>query len=190
MVLMILPIGSGGALGLWAAIASEWAMKTNMVALVGGVLGGVAAVVGAVSAGFLYDRWGRRTTYCGFGLALAAVTILMGLLPKTPEIFVAGTLTYAAVIGGCYAGYSAVTLETIGLEAAATKFSLLASIANVPIALMIQIDGYLHDHYGANGMLLGEADIGIMAVLGFGALAWWLQRSSSISGGLNPEQQI
>ena len=38
--------------------------------------------------------------------------------------------------GAGYAAYSAVVLEVIGRGAAATKFNLMASVANVPVTFM------------------------------------------------------
>lgn len=167
LILMVLPIGSGGASGVWAAIASEWRVGGDMVALVAGVLGGVASLVGAVAGGYICDRMDRRTAYCVFGLALAAVAVAMALLPRNPGVFISATLAYATVLGACYAGYSAAVLEAIGKGAAATKFNLLASVSNLPVAFMTATDGVLHDRYGSSGMLYGEAGVAVLAVIGF-----------------------
>lgn len=167
LLLMLLPVGSGGASGLWAAIASEWRAGANTVALVNGVLGGVASLGGAVAAGYLCDRMDRRLAYGLFGLALAAVAVAMALSPRTSLVFIVSTLAYAAVLGACYAGYAAAVLEAIGKGAAATKFNLLASVANIPIAFMTATDGQLHDRYGSNGMLFGEAGFAVLALIGF-----------------------
>ena len=170
-VLMLLPIGSGGASGVWSAIAGEWHAGADIVALVTGVLSGMASLVGAVLAGFLCDRMDRRTAYCLFGAALAGVAMAMALLPRTPAMFSVCTLAYSLVLGACYAGYSAVVLEAIGKGAAATKFNLLAAVSNVPVAAMTDIDGLFHDRYGTNGMLFGEAAVALLAITGFALLA-------------------
>jgi MFS family permease len=171
LVLMVLPIGSGGATGVWSAIAGEWRASADIVALVTGVLSGVASLVGAVLAGFLCDRMDRWIAYCAFGATLAAVAAAMALLPRSPQIFCVCTLAYALVLGACYAGYSAVVLEAIGKGAAATKFNLLSAASNVPIAAMTDVDGVFHDRYGTNGMLFGEAAVALLAIAGFMLLA-------------------
>jgi MFS family permease len=171
LVLMVLPIGSGGAQQLWSAVAGDWAAGADTVALVNGLLGGIASIFGAVAAGFALDRLDRRTAYCGFGLALAAVAAAMALAPRTPVMFVVFTLLYAAVLSASYAAYSAAVLEAIGKGAAATKFNLLAAISNIPIAVMTGVDGRLHDKGGANAMLYGEAGVAVVAVLGFALFA-------------------
>ena len=170
LILMVLPIGSGGAQGVWAAIASEWKAGADTVALVNGVLSGVASLVGAVAAGYLLDRMDRKTGYCLFGVALAVVAVIMAWLPRNPTVFIGCTLAYALVLGACYAAYSAAVLEAIGQGAAATKFNLLASVSNIPIAWMTATDGVFHDRYGSNGMLYGEAGLAIVAIIGMALL--------------------
>ncbi|CAN5136727.1 hypothetical protein BH09PSE2_BH09PSE2_12590 [soil metagenome] len=171
IVLMLLPLGSGGAQGLWAAIAGEWKTDGDTVALVNGVLSGLASLVGAVIAGWLCDRLDRRTAYCLFGLLLGAVAVAMAFGPRSRLVFIIATLGYAFVLGACYAAYSAAVLEAIGKGAAATKFNLLASISNIPIALMTTWDGTAHDRYGANGMLLAEGGVAVASVIFFALFA-------------------
>lgn len=171
LILMLLPIGSGGAQGVWAAIAGEWHTGADVVALVNGVMGGVASLIGAVAGGFICDRMDRRTAYCLFGIGMVLIALAMALLPRTPLIFIICTFSYALVLGACYAGYSAAVLEAIGKGAAATKFNLLSAASNVPIAYMTGLDGQFHDQYGSRGMLLGEAVIGTVAVIGFALFA-------------------
>ena len=55
-------------------------------------------------------------------------------------------MIYAFITGLTYAGFSAFVLEAMGLGAAATKFSLFASLSNMPIAYMTSIDDWA---YGA-----------------------------------------
>ena len=51
-------------------------------------------------------------------------------------MYIAFTTAYAFIQGLCYAGFSAVVLEAIGLGAAATKYTLFASLSNMPIMYM------------------------------------------------------
>lgn len=170
IILMLLPIGSGGAQNLWAAIAGDWRASADLVALVNGAVGGIASLVGALVGGWLCDRLDRPTAYCLFGLAVAAAAGAMALLPRAPSVFVTMTIVYAFALGACYAAYSAVVLEAIGREAAATKFQLLAAASNVPIALMTTWDGRLHDWRGATGMLVGEVVFCVAGVVLFAAI--------------------
>jgi MFS family permease len=169
-VLMLLPIGSGAA--VWATVAPEWKVDGDTVALVNGLLGGLATIVGAVAAGFVCDLLDRKTAYCAFGLLMGAVAAGMYLGPRTREAFIVATLAYACVMGACYAAYGAVVLEAIGKGAAATKFNLLSSVSNVPIVLMTTADGALYEKFGAKGMLIyAEAGFPLVSVILFALFA-------------------
>jgi hypothetical protein len=113
----------------------------------------------------------RRLAYSVFGLLTALCAILMALAPRTEIMFIVFTLAYATVLGGCYSAFSAVTLEAIGRGAAATKYNLLASLSNVPIAWMTVVDGWAQTRYGSGGMLVVEAAIGVAAILFFALVA-------------------
>jgi PAT family beta-lactamase induction signal transducer AmpG len=64
-----------------------------------------------------------------------------------------------------------VTLETIGKGAAATKYNLLACLANMPITYMTLIEGQAQARWGSGGMLVNEAVLGVAGVVLFGAIA-------------------
>ncbi|MBO9574419.1 MAG: MFS transporter [Sphingobium sp.] len=156
LIVMLLPVASGGAANLWASIAGDWHADANLVALVNGVVGGLVSAVGCLIGGYVCDRMDNKGAYALFGIAAGVVAVLLGWAPRTPTAFVVGTLAYALMIGAGYAAYNAIVLEAIGKGAAATKFNLLAAIANVPIAAMTQFDGAMHDRGGAMLMLYGE----------------------------------
>jgi MFS transporter, PAT family, beta-lactamase induction signal transducer AmpG len=81
--------------------------------------------------------------------------------------FGAFCLIYWFISGLAYAAFSAVVLEAIGLGAAATKYSLFASLSNMPIQYMTLVNGWAHTRWGTGGMLLTEALVGVVAVLLF-----------------------
>jgi hypothetical protein len=100
----------------------------------------------------------------------------MAMAPRTQMMFIVFTLAYNFILGFCYAGFSAVTLEAIGGGAAATKYNLLASLSNAPIAYMTLVDGWAQRRYGSGGMLNVEAGVGVAAVVLFAAVAWIANR--------------
>jgi hypothetical protein len=178
--LMILPIGTGGAQNLWSAVAGDWHAGADTVALVNGALGGVVSMIGCIAGGFLSDLMDRKTAFCLFGLASAIVAVAMALAPRTESAFVVFTLVYAFGLGFCYASWGAVVLETIGKGAAATKYNLLASISNMPIAYMTIVDGWGQEKWGSGGMLYTEAVCGVAAVALFGIAALAVSRAVPI----------
>lgn len=171
MFICFLPMCTGAAANLWSPLAAEWHATANTVAFVNGAMGGVVSALGCMAGGFLCDRIDRKAAYCLFGLLMAAVAVLMALAPRTEFVFIVATSIYAFVTGLTYAGYTGVVLEAIGRGAAATKFSLLASLSNMPIAFMTFVNGWTHERWGSSAMLYGEAAAGVAAVALFWAVA-------------------
>ena len=169
--IMLLPIGTGGLQQLWAAIAKDWHAGADDVALVSGLLSGLVSIPGCIAGGWFADRIDRKRAYLIYGLISAASAVAMALGPRTPGAFLVFVCLYNFIVGFCYGGYSAVTLEAIGKGAAATKFNLVASLSNVPILAITLVDGWAETRFGATGMLWTEAGIGVAAVAIYSAVA-------------------
>jgi MFS family permease len=167
LVLCFLPIGSGAAGGIWSAIADEWRTSANAVALVTGVVSGLISAVGCIVGGWICDRMDRKAAYVAYGLLQAACAVAMALSPRTQPMFVLWTLVYGFITGLTYAGFSAFVLEAIGRGAAATKYNVYASLSNMPIYYMTNIDGWAHDHRGSTGMLFTEAGLCVVGAAVF-----------------------
>ena len=140
-----------------------------MKATLTGALGGLSAALGCVIGGYLCDRFNRKLAYVTYGLIMALCAVAMARYPHTENAFVAFTIVYAFINGLCYAGFSAVTLEAIGLGAAATKYNVFASLSNMPIAYMTALEGWAHTNLGAGGFLYLEAALGVLSALIFTA---------------------
>lgn len=164
LFLCFLPIGSGAAAGLWSAVAADWRASANTVALVTGVFAGVLSAGGCILGGWICDRMDRKQAYLLFGVLQAGCAVAMGLLPRTEAMYVLMTSLYAVVTGLTYAGFTAFVLEAMGLGAAATKYSLFASLSNTPIAYMTSIDGWAHGRFGPSGMVFTEAAVGMLGL--------------------------
>ena len=161
LILCFLPIGSGAAGGLWSAVAVEWSASADTVALVTGTLGGIVSAVGCITGGWVCDRMDRKTAYVLYGLMQAACAIAMAMLPRSETYFIVLTTAYAFIAGLTYAGFTAFVLEVIGKGAAATKYSVYASLSNMPIWYMTNVDGWAHDRFSSSGMLFTEAALGV-----------------------------
>ena len=170
LILCFLPIGSGAARGLWSAVADDWKASANTVALVTGVLGGLVSAVGCVIGGWLCDRMNRKGAYVLYGVLQALCAVAMAVAPRTENTYILFTMIYAFITGLTYAGFTAFVLEAMGLRAAATKFSLFASLSNMPIAYMTSIDGWAYNRWGPSCMLFTEAVVGAVARLFLGVL--------------------
>jgi hypothetical protein len=118
----------------------------------------------------------RQIAYTIFGLLLAVCTVLMAFAPHTELMYIIWTSLYAFITGLSYAGFTAFVFEAIGKGAAATKFTVYASLSNAPIYYMTLVDGWAHTHYGPSGMLNIEAAFGVLGVVIFLALLWFANR--------------
>lgn len=176
LLLLVLPIGSGGAPQLVAAIAGDWRADADTVALARGVLGGVLALVGSLLGGYLSDWLERRTAYLVYGIGLAACAAAMALAPHTPGNFSLFVCAYSFINGLVFAGFSALVLDTIGTGAAATKFNLMASLANLPAFYMTKLDGWVQPRWGSDAILFTDAALGVTGAAVFLLVAAFVGR--------------
>ena len=179
LLICVLPIGAGGATNFWSVVADEWHASADTVAMVNGLFGGLIMALGCMVGGWCCDRMDRKYFYCLAGATQVLAAIAMALLPRAPEQFVLWTCAYALFQGFSYAGYTAVVLEVIGSTMAATKFSLLASLANMPLAYVTLIDGHAQESFGSRGMLLMDAALGVIGIALFAAMAWGTKRRAA-----------
>ena len=174
MILCFLPAGAAAAVALFAAMADRWSTSADEVALYTGILGGVVAAVGCLAGGWLSDRMDRKTAYALTGFFLAAVAVGMYLGPRNSLGYGVFTLSYQFGSGLAYGAFTGFVLEAIGRGAAATKYNALASLSNIPIWYMTEIDGWVSETWGVNAMLLVDAASEVAAALVFLLLAYLL----------------
>jgi PAT family beta-lactamase induction signal transducer AmpG len=176
LLLCFVPLGIGASSSVWPAVAKDWGVDEDGVALIAGVLGGIVCALGSLTAGFLCDRWHRQRAYVFFGFLVAAAGLALAVFPRTPTTFTIITLAFSFCTGLSWAGYSAFVLEAIGKGAAATKYSAYASLANAPIWYMGHINAWTHDAWGTDGMLYFEAGMGVLGAVVFLSAARLLLR--------------
>jgi len=176
LLICFLPIGTGAAANLWAAVADDWHATANTVALVTGVLNGIVSAIGCIAGGYGSDRLDRKTAYALYGLLMVLCAVGMAFAPRTESMYIVFTLIYAFIQGLTYAGFTAVVLEAIGLGAAATKYNVFASLSNMPIAYMTVVDGWAYERWSAAGLLNVEAAIGVLGIVVFIGVAMAMAR--------------
>ena len=164
LVLCFLPLGTGAASNLWAAVAGDWHASANTVAFVTGLMSGLITSAGCLLGGWICDRMDRKIAYTIFGFTEVLCAVAMAFSPHTEIMYIFWTSFYAFSLGLCYAGFSAFVFEAIGKGAAATKFTVYASLSNFPIYYMTLVDGWAHTHYGPAGMLNVEAVFGVVGI--------------------------
>jgi MFS family permease len=184
LILCFLPLGTGSAANLFAAVANQWKASADTVALVTGTLGAVITAIGCFAGGYICDRINRQAAYVIFGLLQAVCAIGMAFTPHTEFMYIVWVLVYSITNGLCYAAFSAFVLEVIGKGAAGTKFTVYSSLSNAPIYYMTLIEGEQAAKHGIESMLNLEAIVAIAASIGFIILIRLLarRRNANIAG--------
>jgi PAT family beta-lactamase induction signal transducer AmpG len=165
LLLCVLPVGAGAASNIFAAIAGDWHAPPDLVATSNGLLAGAVSVAGCAVGGRLSDRMGRMAAYLTSGFLMAIPAFAMAIGPRTPLAYAAFVLAYYFVIGINYATFCGFALSVIGKGSAATKYNILASLANIPIYMMTRTDGWVSDHWGRTAMLWIDGSSEIVAGL-------------------------
>jgi hypothetical protein len=170
LFVFVLPLGSGGAANLFTGIAHEWRVDAGLLAAI--TLGAaIATGLGSIVGGYICDRMDRLVAYVLFGVLGGVAAAIAAVAPKTPEWFIAFGLAYNAALGMAYAAYAAANLQAIGRGAAATKYTLFASVANIPVTLMPLADGWADTRGGASAMLWLELAVALAAAALFALVA-------------------
>src|SRR5262245_35813988 len=174
MILCFLPVGSAAASSLFAAIADRWNTSADAVALFTGLLAGVAAAVGCMAGGWLSDRMDRKIAYAVAGFLLAIIGTGMYFGPRSQVGYGIFTLSYQFGSGVAYGAFTGFVLEAIGRGAAATKYNALASLSNIPIWYMTELDGWVSERWSPGVMLLVDAASEIVGIVVFLSAAYML----------------
>lgn len=168
IALVFLPIGSAAAQGIFSGqIATDWGASANLVATTSGWMAGIVSAIGCLVGGLLSDKLGRRFAYMASGALLALVAATMALSPQTPSMYAIFTLAYQFAGGVAFGTFTGFVLEVIGKGAAATKYSLLASLSNIPITYMTKVAGWASTEYGPVTMLFTDAGSNVAGIIVF-----------------------
>jgi PAT family beta-lactamase induction signal transducer AmpG len=168
LLVLFLPIGAGGASGLFSVVSNDWHASVSAVELSSGTLSGVISLLGCLAGGYCSDLIDRKLAYVAYGLLLGVCALAMALATHSQANYVLFILLYSFISGLCYAGFSAVTLEAIGGGAAATKYNVFACLANIPTAYLVAIEGWARTHHGVNAFLYVDFAAPIVGAVVFG----------------------
>ena len=165
-VLCFVPVSTGAAQGVLtqSAVAAYWGATETQVTWVQGYSSGAVTVVGCFVGGWLCDQFHPRKAYAGIGVLMALVVGLMGVLPATVTMYVAGNLAYAFTLGMAYAAFTALVLDAMGPGAGATKYNIFASLSNFPLWWLGLLLGQVAEMAGSPAMLFAEGLLGLLGV--------------------------
>lgn len=175
-LLMVFPMASGAAVGLLPGVAQDYGVSGDQVAWMNGLLGTALTAAGSLLASLLPARVRASVVYLSLGMVNALTLCVLWLGPLRPGTYLAGVVLYLFTVGACYAMFTAVVLEFLGVSgrSGSGRYSVINSLGNVPVLYMIRMDGWGGGRFGPRGVAGTEA---VLSLLGGGALlAYFLLR--------------
>lgn len=148
------PAGSGAMIGLLGAIARDYGVTGQQVGWINGVAGALLTSAGALAASLIPAKVPAPIAYLVCTIINAATLAVFALGPMRPAVYFSGTIFYLFTVGTCYALTTAVILEMMGAsgKSGSGRYSVVNSLANVPVAYMIWLDGRGYALWGTRGM--------------------------------------
>ena len=180
LLLSFLPLCTGAASNLWAAVASGWHASAGTVELATGVASGLITAAGCLVGGWICDRMHKQKAYILFGVLQVLCAWGMAYSPHTQLMYIIWTSLYSFTLGFAYAGFSAVVFEAIGRGAASTKYTMYSSLSNFPIYYVTIIEGIAYTKWGPRGMLNTEAACGVVGIVLFLILLQFMNKSKPL----------
>ncbi len=153
------PGGSGAMIGLLGELARDYGVTGQQVAWINGVGGALLTSGGALAASLIPVKVRAPTAFLVCAIINAATVAIFAIGPLRPSVYIAGTILYLFTVGACYALTTAVILEMMGAsgKSGSGRYSIVNSLANVPVVYMIWLDGRGYALWGPRGMPATDA---------------------------------
>jgi len=179
VLLLVSPLGSGGAMGILSSIAKDYGVSGNQVAWTNGIAGGLLTLAGALGMSLMPARFDIRIAYAVTGLVNAAVLAVFCVGTPRPWMYLLGSGLFLFTVGACWAMYSALVLKIVGApgRSGSGRYAIGVSVANLPVAYMAALDGWGAKWFGPKG--LPGIDMVLSGAVALAFLAWfWWERVS------------
>jgi MFS transporter, PAT family, beta-lactamase induction signal transducer AmpG len=158
-LLVIAPFCSGSLIGLLPGLAADYGVTGAQVAWINGVGGALLTAAGAIAVSFIPVRIRASIAFPVSGLVNAAAAAVFALGPQRPAVYFVGTVLFLFTIGAGYALFTGVSLEFLGGsgKSGSSRYAIINSLGNLPIAYMAWLDGRAYAHWGPRGMPAADA---------------------------------
>jgi PAT family beta-lactamase induction signal transducer AmpG len=178
MAMFISPASSFALTNLLSGIGSDFHAPAQFVGAVGGAGVLFAGIAGCLIFPMINRLLPLRYLYLAIGVVGALFTLGLILLPRTPLTFATALIGQNLFQSAAITTAIAVVFETIGLRnpLAATTFSVMISVSNIPNTYMVVLDGRGYAWHGVAGSLLFDAGASLAACGFLGLLLRYLSR--------------
>jgi MFS transporter, PAT family, beta-lactamase induction signal transducer AmpG len=181
VLLLVSPLGSGGAIGILSSIATDYGVSGNQVAWTNGLMGGVLTFAGAAAMALMPAHFDIRMAYAVTGLVNAGVLGVFCFGTPRPWMYIVGSGLFLFTVGACWAMYSALVLKIVGApgRSGCGRYAMGVSLANLPVVYMAALDGWGAKWFGPKG--LPGMDMAVSGVGSLAFLAWfWWERTKGL----------
>ncbi len=155
-LLFLAPASCVAAINLFASLGNEFHASPQWVVWTTGAGAAATSAIGSIVGGYIADRVDRGVLYLGGGILAGLCALVMAATPHTQATFAVGVLTYNCLAGICYAAFTALGLQLVGIRnpTAATQLALFAAATNGAIVYMTWADGQGFRLFGLRGLFL------------------------------------
>jgi MFS transporter, PAT family, beta-lactamase induction signal transducer AmpG len=191
VLLLVSPLGSGGAIGILSSIARDYGVSGNQVAWTNGLVGGVLTFAGAAAMAWMPAHFDIRMAYAVTGLVNAGVLGVFCFGTPRPWMYIVGSGLFLFTVGACWAMYSALVLKIVGApgRSGCGRYAMGVSLANLPVAYMAALDGCGAKWFGPKG--LPGMDLAVSGVASLAFLAWfWWERTRGLQTELGLVEEL
>lgn len=160
-LLVAAPCCSGAMIGQLPQLARDYGVTGHQVAWINGLAGALLTTAGALSASLIPIHIRAPIAFLLAGLVNAATLAIFVLGPMRPATYFTGTVLFLFTIGAGYALFTGVALEFLGGsgKSGSSRYAIINSIGNLPVAYMIYLDGRGYALWGPRAMPAADAII-------------------------------
>ena len=165
LAMFIAPASSFALVNLLGGLGSDFRASAHFVGAVGGAGVLLAGIAGCLVFPVIDRLLPLRFLYLAIGVVGALFTLALMLLPRTPLAFATALIGENVFQSAAITTSIAIAFETIGHRnpLAATTFSVIVSVLNIPNTYMVLVDGWGYAWRGVDGSLLIDAGASLAA---------------------------
>jgi MFS family permease len=153
-LLVASPCCSGAMIGLLTQLARDYGVTGYQVAWFNGLASALLTSAGALAASLIPIRFRASIAFPIAGLVNAATLAIFAIGPLRPAVYFTGAVLFLFTIGAGYALFTGVALEFLGSsgKSGSSRYAIINSLGNVPVAYMSWLDGRGYALRGPRGM--------------------------------------